>query len=335
MSKIISLTVCCNEATFIKDIVEHHLPFLDAMYFLDTGSSDGTLEYLKSVARTNPKLIVEEYPIKYIPEYHLNWDEMKNPFKEVDVRNHAIQRTEELYPDSFILQTDGDDIWLPKVREVIEHLPADTSFLGCSTHNPVVSLASLPKERRGGIELLDPHVRCWKTGRMVQYMKNTAFRNHPNDQMHCIPCTKIFPSHLFLHPQTRFTAEPLNHHLHWMYGEKVRLYFENKGITDRQQIIAGHQMNEFSHLVPRVFWDRRKEWIDGKISPLLSDEPKEENYSISMSRAELKQATERFTWKHLNVPLEGAYQMLDRGELDGTMIKDELYMSRKMLDEDK
>jgi hypothetical protein len=269
MRKIVSLSVLNNEATFVKDLIEFHMPFLDAMYCLDTGSNDGTLEYLKSVARNNPKLIVEEYPEKFTPEYHLDWCNMKAPFFEVDVRNHAIQRTEELYPDSFILQTDGDDIWLPKIRQVLEDLPADASFLGCSTHNPVVPLSSLPKERRGNCDLVDPHVRCWKTGKLVQYMKNPAFRNHPNDQMHCIPGTKLFPRHLFLHPETRFTTEPLNFHLHWVFGEKVRLYFENKGITDRQQIVATHQMNEFSHLVPQVFWDRRQEWVDGVVRPLF------------------------------------------------------------------
>jgi glycosyltransferase involved in cell wall biosynthesis len=270
MRKIVSYTICNNEISFIRDVVEHHLSFIDILYFNDNGSIDGTLEYLQSMAKKYPdKIIVEEYPIKFSPDYSRDWCDMKAPFFETDVRNHAIQRTEELFPNSFILQTDGDDIWLPKIRQVLEDLPADASFLGCSTHNPVVPLTSLPKERRGGIELVDPHIRCWKTGKLVQYMKNPAFRNHPNDQMHCIPCTKIFPRHLFLHPEARFTEEILNVHLHWMYGEKVRLYFENKGITDRQQIADTHQMNEFSHLVPQVFWDRRQEWVDGVVRPLF------------------------------------------------------------------
>jgi glycosyltransferase involved in cell wall biosynthesis len=267
--KLISYTICNNEATFIKDIVEFHLPWLDAMLFIDNGSTDGTLEYLKSIARTNPKLIVEEYPVKFTPDYSRDWYQMVAPFPEVEVRNQAIQRTEELFPDSWVLQLDGDDLWLPKVREVLENLPADASFLGCSTHNPVVPLSSLPKERRGGVDLYDPHIRAWKTGEMVQYIKNPAFRNHPNDQMHCIPATKIYPRHLFLHPKARFTTEGIQFALHWAYGEKVRLYFENKGITDRQQIIADHQMNEFSHLVPQVFWDRRQEWVDSIVRPLF------------------------------------------------------------------
>ena len=89
--KIVTWSIVNNEIDFIADVIDYHLLWVDAMYVLDTGSTDGTLEVLRHKAKDNSKLIVEEYHTKYHPEYEVPWEEMKNPFPEVDVRNFAIK----------------------------------------------------------------------------------------------------------------------------------------------------------------------------------------------------------------------------------------------------
>lgn len=264
---IASYSIICNEMDFIQDMIEYHSTFLDKMFILDTGSTDGTLEFLLKAAKTNDKLIVEQYHQSFVPEYALDWVDMQNPFPEVEVRNFALDRAEEITGADWILQCDGDEIWLPQTRQILEELGPEVHFLGCSTLNPVVPLATLPVEYRGGFKLYDPHVRAWRSGKGVSYFRNPAYAAHKNPDIHCIPGTKQFPAfHLFHHRPTRFTDQPINFHLHWMHGSKLELYFQRKEINDRQQMIAGQEKNEFSDLLPVRFWQRRLEWLSGEKS---------------------------------------------------------------------
>jgi hypothetical protein len=138
MTSLASWTIINNEIDFISDILEYHLPWLDKMYFLDTGSADGTLEFLKEQANLNSKIIVKEYHTKYIPQYEKKWEEMKNPFPEVEVRNFALEEVEKLECE-WLIQLDGDEIFLDLTKNIIEN-NSFYSILGHSTINPVEDL---------------------------------------------------------------------------------------------------------------------------------------------------------------------------------------------------
>ncbi len=255
MTKIISWSIINNEIDYIKDIIDYHLSWIDMMYILDTGSTDGSLEYLKEYSLKDNRLIIEEYPIKYVPQYDVEWEKMQNPFPEVTVRNFAIQRAELLNPD-WLIQLDGDEVFLSKTKDVILN-SKNHSCVGHSTINPVCKLEEHPLERRGGYSLHDPHVRIWKAKQGIKYINNPRFGSN---QFHCIPVVGNSTKHLFHNSLIRFIDDPLHFHLHWMYGKKVDFFFKNKNLT-KYQIVETQKLNKYSNLLPEIFWDRESEWL--------------------------------------------------------------------------
>lgn len=256
MNEIVSYSIINNEISYIKDIVEFH-SWLDAMYFLDTGSTDGTLEYLKSL--NSPKIIVEEYPEKFVPEYQLEWNAISNPFPEVQVRNFALARAEELLSPKWIVQLDGDEVWIPETKNIIQNNES-ALCIGCSTLNPVNDPSEMPREKRGGFTLYDPHIRIWKANNKILHIKNPAFHGK---EIHCIPSMEGFGQHLFHHSKTKFVDNYLHFHLHWLYGKKLELFYKKLGISERSEIVKNRPLNQFGYLLPPIFQQRRKEWEEG------------------------------------------------------------------------
>lgn len=253
MTKIVAWFVVNNELIFLKDLVSYHLEFIDVLYFLDTGSNDGSLEFLRS--QQSDRVIVEKYHTSYIPEYDRDWLQVQNPFPEVEVRNYALSQVEKLGAD-WLIQIDGDEIFLPKTREIIE-CAGNYSVIGHSTINPVEKLENHPKERRAGKALYDPHARIWRPNKGFRYIQNPAMSGR---QFHCIPA--FGNKHLYHHPAILFTDEPIHFHLHWMYGPKVEGFFRREGVMSRKEIESRQTNNRFSEICPELFWQRRKEWFN-------------------------------------------------------------------------
>lgn len=256
MSKIITWSIINNEKSFIKDLIEYHLQWVDGMYFLDNGSNDGTLEIIKDYASQDSRIFLEEYPIKYTTQYELSWHEMSDPFPEVDVRNYALQAVEKLSFD-WLIQLDGDEIFTPETRDIIYNNSMATC-IGHSTINPVCKLQEHPTEMRGGYNLYDPHVRIWRANQGLGYIANPNFSGK---QYHCIPVNFKNKIHLFHHPMVKFTDAPIHFHLHWMYGNKLDNFYNKKGITDRREILKDQSLHEYSVHLPTIFWQRRNEWL--------------------------------------------------------------------------
>lgn len=245
---IVTWSIVNNEMDYIKDVINHHIDFVDGMYILDTGSIDGTLEYLKSL--NNSKIIVEEYFEKYTPQYNKAWEKMSNPFPEVEVRNYAINRAKEILKPEWLIQLDGDEIFLPEVIDIIRS--TNLSIIGHSTINPMEKLENHSIERRQNHIVYDPHARIWKSDFDVKYIRNPELKGA---QYHCIPSYN--GRHVYHCGNIRFVSNNIHFHLHWMYGKKVDLFF-NK---DRKEIAKIQKQNKLSNLVPSIFWQRRKEWL--------------------------------------------------------------------------
>jgi glycosyltransferase involved in cell wall biosynthesis len=260
MVKIVSYTIVNNEISYIKDIIDYHISWLDGMYVLDTGSTDGTLEYLKDKAKENPKLIVEEYHQKFTPQYEVEWNVMKDPFPEVQVRNFALKRAEELLNPNWIIQLDGDEIFLEKTKDIINK-NKNALCIGCSTICPTGDISTFPAEFRGGHKLYDPHVRIWRAKSKILHMRNPAFRGK---EIHCIPVVDGLNFHLFHHPQIKFINDPIHIHLHWVYGKKIDMFYKQLGFTSKADILRERPVNQFIDLLPPIFLTRRKEWEEIK-----------------------------------------------------------------------
>lgn len=91
----IDFTVHClvkNEDIWVKEALVSVLPFAKTILVFDTGSTDKTIEKIKSIA--SPKIILEERG----PKTHLEL---------VDLRKEMIKRTK----TSWFLILDGDEVW--------------------------------------------------------------------------------------------------------------------------------------------------------------------------------------------------------------------------------
>lgn len=254
--RIITWSIVNNEIDFIADIIDYHTGWVDAMYVLDTGSDDGTLEVLHNKSRENPKLLVEEYHTKYSPEYDIPWEEMKNPFPEVDVRNYAIQRCKSLTQPDWLIQLDGDEIFLSETKNLIVANPRAVA-LNHSTINPACDPSTHRKEFRFGHHFYDPHSRIWNAKYSIEYMKNYHLGGK---QFHCNPTIRGWNKHLFETPGTVWVKEHIHFHLHWIYGKKMESFFRKSGLETKKQLVNRVPLNEFSELLPPPFLQKRKDW---------------------------------------------------------------------------
>lgn len=250
--KISSWSIINNEKDYIQDVIDYHIKWLDSMYILDTGSNDGTVDILKELSLKYKNLYIEEYHTKYITQYDKTWETMSNPFPEVEVRNFAIDRAEKVLKPDWLIQLDGDEIFLKETRSIIENVPININVIGHSTINPVEDLRKHSIENRQNNILYDPHARIWKPNLGIKYLKNPSLNGA---QYHCIP--SFNNRHLYHSPFIKFINNPIHFHLHWMYGKKVDLFFKGKL---REEIINEQTLNIYSNLVPAVFWLRRDEW---------------------------------------------------------------------------
>ena len=271
-TKIVTWSIINNEMDYLPDIIDYHLSWCDQMYFLDNGSSDNSYEYLCSRANSkevdngyledgivSPRIIVEKYHTSYTPEYNVPWEQMQNPFPEIDVRNHAIKRCKELCRPEWMIQLDGDEVFLESTRKLIEK-HYNKVCISTSTINPVAPLKEHRIENRFGMKLYDPHARLWNAKYNIEFINNKNLRGKNNEviQYHCTPSLVGWNKHLFETNGNLFVDDIVHIHLHWMYG-KVQMF--NKDIS-RQDIIKGQKLNELSYLVPKIFLQRRDDWAN-------------------------------------------------------------------------
>jgi hypothetical protein len=78
-------------------------------------------------------------------------------------------------------------------------------------------------------------------------------------QFHCIPAKE--GRHVYHSALNEFTDEIFHFHLHWMYGKKVDAYYAKLGIIDRKEIWLKQKTNKLAGFVPKIFWERRKDWL--------------------------------------------------------------------------
>lgn len=146
--------IVANEDRFIGFAISSVLPFVDQLIIFDTGSTDKTVEIIKSF--NSPKIIFEEKG-------------STNPQQLVTLRNEQIKLTK---TDFFIL-VDGDEVWpkenLEKLLESLGTMPVDKIAVYCRTRNAVGDIYHFLPESSGKYQFEG------KTGHFTM----RAFRNIP------------------------------------------------------------------------------------------------------------------------------------------------------------
>ncbi len=257
---ITAWSIINNEIDFLPLIVPYHLQLFDNWFILDTGSTDGSYEYLKETLKLFTNVHVAKYPFSFIPEYEVEWRQMKQPFPEVEVRNYAIDCTKGIFTDAdWMVQIDGDEVFLPETRKLIEryHQDSNVSFISHSTINPVLEIDKHPIEHRFGKKMIDPHCRIWRNHANVHFSQNPEIKD--NKQFHCIPTCG--GKHLYRNRGNVWVDDKIHFHLHWLYGKKLEVYNKKLGIHNRFKMIEKQIINEYGNLLPHIYWEKRNKWL--------------------------------------------------------------------------
>lgn len=129
--------IVANEDQYIGFAINSVLPFVDEFIIFDTGSTDKTVEIIKSF--NSPKIIFEEKG-------------QVTPQQLVELRNEQIKKTK---TDFFIL-VDGDEIWpkdnFLKLLTSLETMPSDKIAVYCRTRNAVGDIYHYLPESSGGYQ---------------------------------------------------------------------------------------------------------------------------------------------------------------------------------------
>jgi glycosyltransferase involved in cell wall biosynthesis len=96
-----------NEIRYIKQSLKSVLPTIGAAIIVDTGSTDGTREYLRRLAENNKRVIYQEIDVE---RDSTNWDGQHLNQPLTDIRNMMLKKSNEL-GYNWIFQVDGDEVY--------------------------------------------------------------------------------------------------------------------------------------------------------------------------------------------------------------------------------
>jgi glycosyltransferase involved in cell wall biosynthesis len=112
LTKIVSVTRILNEDDIVEAFVRHHAAHIDHMLFLDNGSSDRTLEILKSLQS-------EGFPITVFQNLSISFD-------EIGTNTWSYQVASQILGGDWVVFLDADEfIATPKSVPLVTLLPGD------------------------------------------------------------------------------------------------------------------------------------------------------------------------------------------------------------------
>lgn len=119
MNNLIINMMVKNEIRYIKQTLASTLPFIENAIIIDTGSTDGTREYLRKIATKNTKVHYQEININKDSTVW-NGNHISQPL--TNVRNTMLARSKEL-GFGWVLQVDGDEIYTKQAMDsLIENI---------------------------------------------------------------------------------------------------------------------------------------------------------------------------------------------------------------------
>ena len=217
-----------NEREYIEWPIKFLWEKIDKFYVFDTGSTDGTPDFLRSMFGS--KIVYEK--IRDIPDHFYykeggidkNWD-------EVAIRNEVMEKMEKVEAD-YLINLDGDDIIVPELLNLINDNYPDYDLYsteGFDIANPTTFYHHRDKvqiENLGECNGMVP--RIWKRELGVRWKINpwqvdrVIKKIQPNPTLHCILDIDSKTTQIPIKGQYRF-------HLHYTYGwkrNKDREYFK-------------------------------------------------------------------------------------------------------------
>jgi len=163
--KITTHTIVKNEQQFIKPAILSVIDHIDTMLIWDTGSTDKTIEIIKSI--NSPKIKFEE-------KGKVNRQQL------VNLRNQQIKLTK----TSWFVLLDGDEVWpkqnLLKLIKAVKTAKPDTLALVNKTRNCLGDIYHYQPESKGKYK-----IGSWQGHLNIRAIKNTlnlkVIGQYPNE----------------------------------------------------------------------------------------------------------------------------------------------------------
>lgn len=167
--KIHSICLAKNEADIIKDTLESALQWSDTIYFIDNGSSDGTWELARDLAKSNHHLILCDR----------EFSGFKNWYRARPYHEFAGVDTE----GDWWCRLDADEIYIDNPRQFLANVPAEfeqvwsASFLFFFTDEDYLRWQKEPDiyEKPGVLKALNYYLNNWSELRFFRQRKDTIW----------------------------------------------------------------------------------------------------------------------------------------------------------------
>lgn len=212
--RIAAFMVVKDDAYYVDMALKSVLPHVVGVYIQDQGSTDGTVETIKSVPDPEGNIVLECVDTG-LGRFDPNYD-------EPHYRTMAVERCEERFKPDWILKLDADEIYtehffrslkdrdLSGVNAVRVAGDRFISRTHRSVHPSAIEISP------AGIPYVDPHTQLWRAGQGVKYISNPAFqRFHPI----------LSPD-----PQPQLWLPGVcNIHLHRIFGPKAVAFWQEGG----------------------------------------------------------------------------------------------------------
>jgi len=223
---LVAWIVVLNDVYYIDMCLESIIPYVDGIFILDEGCTDGTIDRAMEVIGNRVSCHVEHCPT-YLERFDPRYNE---PY----YRTMAIKKAEEVFRPHWLLQIDADEIFTPyfftqfkaltqagKLNKYMSIRTATERFITpCYRSQAARALATID-----GVRAYDPHTRVWRSGLGVEYAQNPSVEGF----FHCV----LRPD-----PQPTFFMPGICHiHLHRSFGPKAEPFWREGGDVFEDPIV--------------------------------------------------------------------------------------------------
>jgi len=220
-AKLAVWIVVRDDVYYIDMAIKSVLPYVDSIYILDNGSTDGTLELIESFK--SDKIFLEK--IKYDFDkadfdkgYHTwnhpywMWDETKDGNSmEAQTRNQCMKNCIEKFKPDWLIQLDADEVYTPLFfAQLKQHDLSKIVAIRHSTDNFITPNYIM---RRPNQDCFDPHHRSWNPTLDISWKKTSKTCGHVAPDMSKFTEGKIWMDGI------------VHVHLHRTFGPKCEKYW--------------------------------------------------------------------------------------------------------------
>jgi glycosyltransferase involved in cell wall biosynthesis len=162
----------------IQSVIDHAI-----LVILDTGSTDGTFEIIKSFQKAISRQDNADRERFRINDYAGDEFRFARGFRQNDARDSLTLLAEHrCTPEDWIICLDGDEVVNERFWEVLDECSPEEDAVFHATDLPVtpslISTHPLDTQQWNGFKMFDPHIRAWRVRTGARWHFRTGLDAH-------------------------------------------------------------------------------------------------------------------------------------------------------------